>query len=212
MRDAITGLIGQYDQLGRYLDRSAIDRIESYFDEAEVRVLAVEIINREASELVREASQRLFQADPELLLPGGNAYTTRRLAACLRDMDYFLRYASYSLIAGDSTILNERVLNGLDDTYKSLGVPTGPTVRSMVLLADVLCERLLNDGVPQDLAGLCVSRLSTWPPVLRPATCVSADRKSPNHFKQRRSVRLGPICDRLMRRLLAIDFRVRLRR
>ena len=47
-------------------------------------------------------------------------------------MDYFLRYASYSLIAGDSTILNERVLNGLDDTYKSLGVPTGPTVRSMI--------------------------------------------------------------------------------
>ena len=154
MRDAITGLIGQYDQLGRYLDRSAIDRIESYFDESEVRVLAVEIINREASELVREASQRLFQADPELLLPGGNAYTTRRLAACLRDMDYFLRYASYSLIAGDCTILNERVLNGLDDTYKSLGVPTGPTVRSMVLLADVLCERLLNEGVRQDRCAL----------------------------------------------------------
>ena len=154
MRDAITGLIGQYDQLGRYFDRSAIDRIESYFDEAGIRVLAVEIINREASELVREASQRLFQADPELLLPGGNAYTTRRLAACLRDMDYFLRYASYSLIAGDSTILNERVLNGLDDTYKSLGVPTGPTVRSMVLLADVLCERLLNEGVPQDSCAL----------------------------------------------------------
>ena len=154
MRDAITGLIGQYDQLGRYLDRSAIDRIESYFDESEVRVLAVEIINREASELVREASQRLFQADPELLLPGGNAYTTRRLAACLRDMDYFLRYASYSLIAGDSTILNERVLNGLDDTYKSLGVPTGPTVRSMVLLADVLCERLFDEGVAQDRCAL----------------------------------------------------------
>ncbi|WP_413746308.1 allophycocyanin subunit beta [Synechococcus sp. MIT S9507] len=150
MRDAITGVIGQYDQLGRYLDRSAIDRIENYLQEAEVRVMAVEIINREASELVREASQRLFQADPELLLPGGNAYTTRRLAACLRDMDYFLRYASYSLIAGDSTILNERVLNGLDDTYKSLGVPTGPTVRSMVLLADVLCERLFNEGVSQD--------------------------------------------------------------
>ena len=153
MRDAITGLIGQYDQLGRYLDRSAIDRIESYFDESEVRVLAVEIINREASELVREASQRLFQADPELLLPGGNAYTTRRLAACLRDMDYFLRYASYSLIAGDSTILNERVLNGLDDTYKSLGVPTGPTVRSIVLLGEVIAERLLQQGVPADKLG-----------------------------------------------------------
>jgi phycobilisome core component len=131
MRDAITGLIGRYDQLGRYFDRSAIDRIEGYFGQAELRLKAVELINREAAELVREASQRLFVGDPELLLPGGNAYTTRRLAACLRDMDYFLRYASYALIADDSTILNERVLNGLDDTYKSLGVPTGPTVRSM---------------------------------------------------------------------------------
>ena len=27
MRDAITGLIGRYDQLGRYLDRDAIDRM-----------------------------------------------------------------------------------------------------------------------------------------------------------------------------------------
>jgi phycobilisome core component len=62
-------------------------------------------------------------------------------------MDYFLRYASYALIADDATILNERVLNGLDDTYKSLGVPTGPTVRSIALLADVVCELLLDAGV-----------------------------------------------------------------
>jgi phycobilisome core component len=62
-------------------------------------------------------------------------------------MDYFLRYASYALVADDSTILNERVLNGLDDTYKSLGVPTGPTVRSIALMADVVCEQLSDSGV-----------------------------------------------------------------
>ena len=90
MRDAIGGLIGRYDQLGRYLDRSAIDSIETYLDESSLRIQAVELINREAAEIVREASQRLFRDEPELLLPGGNAYTTRRLAACLRDMDYFL--------------------------------------------------------------------------------------------------------------------------
>ena len=151
MRDAITGLIGRYDQLGRYFDRNAVDSIEAYLSESEVRIKAVELINREASEIVREASQRLFAGDPELLLPGGNAYTTRRLAACLRDMDYFLRYSSYALVAGDSTILNERVLNGLDDTYKSLGVPTGPTVRSIVLLGEVVIERLQgDDGIPSD--------------------------------------------------------------
>lgn len=144
MRDAITGLIGRYDQLGRYLDRDASDRIDTYYAQSGVRLAAVELINREATGIVREASQRLWQEDPELILPGGNAYTTRRLSACLRDMDYFLRYASYALVADDVTILNERVLNGLDDTYKSLGVPTGPTVRSIALMADVIAEMALD--------------------------------------------------------------------
>ena len=156
MRDAITGLIGRYDQLGRYLDRTAIDSIETYLDESSLRIEAVELINREAAEIVREASQRLFRDEPELLLPGGNAYTTRRLAACLRDMDYFLRYASYALVAGDSTFLNESVLNGLDDTYKSLGVPNGPTVRSIVLLGEVISERLQAAGVAPDRLGAVV--------------------------------------------------------
>jgi phycobilisome core component len=147
MRDAITGLIGRYDQLGRYLDRDAIDSISAWLAESELRLAAVQLINAEAAGIVREASQRLWLEDPELILPGGNAYTTRRLSACLRDMDYFLRYASYALIAGDNTILNERVLNGLDDTYKSLGVPTGPTVRSIALMADVVCELLAAMGI-----------------------------------------------------------------
>lgn len=147
MRDAITGLIGRYDQLGRYFDRDAADRIDAYYSQSGVRLATVELINREATTIVREASQRLWLEDPELILPGGNAYTTRRLAACLRDMDYFLRYASYSLIADDLTILDERVLNGLDDTYKSLGVPTGPTVRGIALLADVLVEMVTDSGI-----------------------------------------------------------------
>jgi phycobilisome core component len=147
MRDAITGLIGRYDQLGRYFDRSAIDRIDVYFGQSALRLAAVELINGEAAAIVREASQRLWLEDPELILPGGNAYTTRRLSACLRDLDYFLRYASYALIADDVRILDERVLNGLDDTYKSLGVPTGPTVRGIALLGEVVVEKLLAAGL-----------------------------------------------------------------
>ncbi|MEB3321306.1 MAG: allophycocyanin subunit beta [Synechococcaceae cyanobacterium] len=146
MRDAISGLIGRYDQLGRYLDRAAVDRIDTYYAQAEVRLAAVALINGEAATIVREASQQLWLENPELIQPGGNAYTTRRLAACLRDMDYFLRYASYALIADDVTILDERVLNGLDDTYKSLGVPTGPTVRGIALLGEVTLQKLVDGG------------------------------------------------------------------
>ncbi|MFN6133939.1 MAG: allophycocyanin subunit beta [Synechococcaceae cyanobacterium] len=152
MRDAISGLIGRYDQLGRYFDRGAIERIDSFYAQASLRLAAVELINREAATIVREASQRLWLENPELLLPGGNAYTTRRLAACLRDLDYFLRYASYALVADDPTILDERVLNGLDDTYKSLGVPTGPTVRGIALLGEVLIELLAAEGTVEPAA------------------------------------------------------------
>ena len=43
-----------------------------------------------------------------------------------------------SVVEGGFVI--EEVLNGLDDTYKSLGVPTGPTVRSIALLGEVVAE------------------------------------------------------------------------
>jgi len=46
-------------------------------------------------------------------------------------MDYYLRYVSYALIAGDTSVLDERVLQGLRETYNSLGVPIGPTVRGI---------------------------------------------------------------------------------
>ena len=183
MRDAITGLIGRYDQLGRYLDRNAMDSIDGYLGEAELRLQAVELINREAAEIVREASQRLFKGDPELLLPGGNAYTTRRLAACLRDMDYFLRYASYALVAGDSTILNERVLNGLDDTYKSLGVPTAPPCAASFCWLMCCAKCWWRMACLLSVAQSCVSPLITWRRASPPPMCASADSVAISHLQ-----------------------------
>jgi len=39
------------------------------------------------------------------------------VAACIRDLDYYLRYSTYAMLAGDPSILDERVLNGLKETY-----------------------------------------------------------------------------------------------
>jgi phycobilisome core component len=49
-------------------------------------------------------------------------------------------------VAADLKMLDERVLNGLNDTYKSLGVPTGPTARGILLLAEVIQEMLSVEG------------------------------------------------------------------
>lgn len=147
MRDAVTNLIRNYDGTGRYLDRNAIDSLKFYFETGTSRVTATATINANAASIVKQAGSRLFEELPELIRPGGNAYTTRRYAACLRDMDYYLRYASYALVAGDTNVLDERVLQGLRETYNSLGVPIAPTVRGIQLMKDIVKEMVAEAGV-----------------------------------------------------------------
>jgi phycobilisome core component len=147
MRDAVTKLIKNYDGAGRYLDRNAIDSLKSYFETGTARIAAAGVINGNAASIVKQAGSQLFDELPELIRPGGNAYTTRRYAACLRDMDYYLRYASYALVAGDTNVLDERVLQGLRETYNSLGVPIGPTVRGIQLMKDIVKEQVAAAGV-----------------------------------------------------------------
>jgi len=148
MRDAVTSLIRNYDGTGRYLDRNAIDSLKSYFETGTARVTAAGVINANAASIVKQAGSQLFEELPELIRPGGNAYTTRRYAACLRDMDYYLRYASYVLVAGDTNVLDERVLQGLRETYNSLGVPIAPTVRGVQIMKDIVKAMVADAGVP----------------------------------------------------------------
>ncbi|HEY9851092.1 MAG TPA: allophycocyanin subunit beta [Leptolyngbyaceae cyanobacterium] len=147
MRDAVTNLIRNYDVTGRYLDRNAVDALKGYFESGTARVAAAAVINSNAAAIVKQAGSRLFDELPELIRPGGNAYTTRRYAACLRDMDYYLRYASYALVAGDTNVLDERVLQGLRETYNSLGVPIGPTVRGIQIMKEIVKEQVETAGI-----------------------------------------------------------------
>ena len=147
MRDAVTSLIKNYDNTGRYLDRDALDTLKSYFNTGMARVQAAAVINGNAAAIVKQAGLQLFEDVPELIRPGGNAYTTRRYAACLRDMDYYLRYASYALVAGNMDVLNERVLQGLRETYNSLGVPIAPTVMGIQIMKDVVRDKVALAGI-----------------------------------------------------------------
>ena len=147
MRDAVTSLIKTYDITGRYFDRDAMDTLKDYFASGMDRVTAATVLNANAAALVKAASLALFEEVPELLRPGGNAYTTRRYAACLRDMDYYLRYATYAIVAGDADVLNERVLQGLRETYNSLSVPISPTVRGIQIMKEMARDMAGQAGV-----------------------------------------------------------------
>lgn len=147
MRDAVTRLIGNYDVAGRYFDQNAIDQLKSYFETGTARVQAAASVNSNAATIVKQSGQRLFEELPELIRPGGNAYTTRRYAACLRDMDYYLRYATYALVAGSMDVLDERVLQGLRETYNSLGVPIGPTIQGIQIMKGIVKAQVAAMGI-----------------------------------------------------------------
>ena len=147
MRDAVTNLIRNYDIAGRYLDRNAMDSLKDFFASGNARVAVATMVSGNAASIVKDAGLKLFEEVPELISPGGNAYTTRRYSACLRDMDYYLRYASYALVAGSMDVLDERVLQGLRETYNSLGVPIGPTVVGIQIMKDMLKDMAAESGI-----------------------------------------------------------------
>nr|QCI06535.1 Allogcyanin beta 18 subunit [Erythroglossum lusitanicum] len=147
MQDAITSVLNKYDLTGKYLDIIAINELNNYFTTALQRIKTIEIINSQASNIIKETATKLYTEQPELLRPGGNSYTTRRYAACLRDIEYYLRYASYALIAGNCNILDERVLDGLKDTYNSLNVPIAPTIRSIKILEEIVIFQVIKNNL-----------------------------------------------------------------
>jgi allophycocyanin beta subunit len=144
MQDAITNVINKSDVQGCTWTRLH-DRLEQYFASGELRVRAAATISANASAIIKDAvAKALLYSD--ITRPGGNMYTTRRYAACIRDLDYYLRYSTYAMLAGDTSILDERVLNGLKETYNSLGVPIGATVQSIQAMKEVTASLVGPDA------------------------------------------------------------------
>ncbi|MDA0265468.1 MAG: phycocyanin subunit beta [Cyanobacteria bacterium] len=123
MFDAFAKVVSQADARGAYLTADQIDALSAMVADGNKRMDAVNRITSSASAIVASAARELFAEQPQLIAPGGNAYTSRRMAACLRDMEIILRYVTYSIFAGDASVLNDRCLNGLRETYAALGTP-----------------------------------------------------------------------------------------
>lgn len=121
--DAFTKVIAQADSRGEYLSDNQLDALLALVKDGNKRVDIVNRISSNASTIVANAARELFAEQPQLIAPGGNAYTSRRAAACLRDLEIILRYVTYAIFAGDASVLDDRALNGLRETYLALGTP-----------------------------------------------------------------------------------------
>jgi len=144
MFDAFTRVVSQADARGEYLSSSQLDALSAMVADSNKRMDSVNRITSNASTIVANAARSLF-AEP-----------SRRMAACLRDMEIILRYVTYATFAGDGSVLDDRCLNGLRETYVALGVP-GASVAAGVSKMKEAALSIANDrnGVtPGDCSAL----------------------------------------------------------
>jgi phycocyanin beta chain len=158
MLDAYTRVVSQADARGDYVSSSQLDALDKVVADGLKRIDAVNRITGSASAIVANAARALFAEQPQLIAPGGNAYTNRRMAACLRDMEIILRYVTYATFTGDASVLNDRCLNGLRETYVALGVPGGSVAAGVQKMKEAAIS-IANDpnGITQ---GDCSSLMS----------------------------------------------------
>lgn len=163
MLDAFARVVSQADARGEFLSMAQLDALSAMVGDANKRLDAVNRITSSASAIVAEAARSLFAEQPQLIAPGGNAYTSRRMAACLRDMEIILRYVTYAIAAGDASVLDDRCLNGLKETYQALGTPGASVAVGVGKMKDA-AVKIANDpaGItPGDCSAL-MSEIATY--------------------------------------------------
>ena len=163
MLDAFAKVVSQADAKGEFLSSAQFDALTSMVREGNKRLDTVNRITSNASTIVANAARALFEEQPQLIQPGGNAYTNRRMAACLRDMEIILRYVTYAMMAGDSSVLDDRCLNGLRETYQALGVPGGSVAAGVSKMKEAAIA-IANDpaGISQGDCSSLMSELATY--------------------------------------------------
>nr|QCI04806.1 gerythrin subunit b [Bornetia secundiflora] len=134
MLDAFSRVVVNSDAKAAYVGGSDLQALKTFISDGNKRLDSVNYIVSNASCIVSDAVSGMICENPGLISPGGNCYTNRRMAACLRDGEIILRYVSYALLAGDSSVLDDRCLNGLKETYIALGVPTNSTTRAVSIM------------------------------------------------------------------------------
>ncbi len=134
MLDAFSRAVVTADTKTATIGGNELEALKSFVAEGNKRLDAVNAIASNASCIVSDAVSGMICENTGLIQAGGNCYPTRRMAACLRDGEIVLRYVTYALLAGDASVLDDRCLNGLKETYAALGVPTGSAARAVNIM------------------------------------------------------------------------------
>ena len=145
----VSQVILKADDSLRYPSSGELRSIQEFLRTGEQRIRIAETLAENDKKIVDQAQKQLFRQRPDFRSPGGNAYTQKQYNQCLRDYSWYLRLATYGVLAGDIKLIEEIGLIGAKEMYNSLGVPVPGMVIAIQCLKDAALGLLSSEDVQQ---------------------------------------------------------------
>lgn len=163
MLDAFSRVVEQADKKGAYLSGEEINALSAMVSDSNKRLDVVNRLTSNASTIVANAYRALVAEQPQIFNPGGACFHNRNQAACIRDMGFILRYVTYSVLAGDASVLDDRCLNGLRETYQALGTPGSAVASGIQKMKDAALGIANNpNGITQGDCSNLMSEVASY--------------------------------------------------
>ncbi|OUL27686.1 allophycocyanin [Nostoc sp. T09] len=137
------------DSEARYLTPGETEQIKDFSTNGGRRLRLAKVLTENRERIIKQSGNQLFQKRPDIVSPGGNAYGQEMTATCLRDMDYYLRLVTYSIVVGDATPIQEIGVIGVREMYKSLGTPIEAVAESIRAMKNFATSMMSAEDVSE---------------------------------------------------------------